>query len=210
MGRCLIFCAGGFDGLIETIRSDDYIIAADGGYAHTQALGITPNLILGDFDSLGYAPEAAMRFPIEKDDTDSMLAVRQGLDMGYDRFFLYGCLDGPRLDHTLANFQTLQFLADRGATGWLIGKDYIATVIQNQCLRFDTGAQGTISVFCMGKDAHGVDISGLKYTLSDGTLTAGFPLGVSNHFTGNPASVSVSDGSLLVLYDRHNGIKELS
>ena len=206
MGKCLIFCAGDFDGLIEKIHSDDYILAADGGYTHTQSLGITPHRILGDFDSLGYVPPSATRFPVEKDDTDAMLALRHGLEMGYDRFILYGCLDGPRLDHTLANFQALQFLADRGATGWLVGTRYIATVIKNQSLHFDSGTSGIVSVFCMGADARGVSISGLQYPLTDGTLTAGFPLGVSNHFTGNPACISVDNGSLLVLYDKHNGL----
>lgn len=206
MGKCVIFCAGGFDGLIEPIREDDYIIAADGGYAHTQALGIQPHLILGDFDSLGYVPQGAARFPVEKDDTDAMLALRQGLELGYDRFVLYGCLDGPRLDHTVANLQALQFLADRGAVGWLVGKCHIATVIKNQCLRFEPGAEGIVSIFCMGADAHGVSIQGLKYPLTDGTLTAGFPLGVSNHFTGSAASVSVADGSVLVIHNRQNGL----
>jgi thiamine pyrophosphokinase len=208
MKSCIIFCAGGFDELIEPIQKTDYILAADGGLTHVQALGLTPNGILGDFDSLGYVPQAATVFPVEKDDTDAMLAVRQGLSLGFDRFLLYGSLDGPRLDHTVANFQTLQFLADHGATGYLVGMDTVATVIKNEALRFPSGAQGILSVFCMGAEARGVCLSGLKYPLADGTLTAGFPLGVSNRFTGNSATVSVTDGSLLVLWNRKNGLPE--
>jgi len=206
MKSCIIFCAGGFDGLIEPIQKTDYILAADGGLTHVQALGLTPDGILGDFDSLGYIPESAAVFPVEKDDTDAMLAVRQGLAMGYQRFLLYGSLDGPRLDHTVANFQTLQFLADHGATGYLIGIDTVATVIKNESIRFSADAQGVLSVFCMGKDARGVCISGLKYPLSGGTLTAGFPLGVSNRFVGSAATISVESGSLLVLWNRKNGL----
>jgi len=208
MGKCVIFCAGGFDGLLETIKDEDYILAADGGLAHVQALGLTPHGILGDFDSLGYTPEGSTVFPVEKDDTDAMLAVRKGLELGYRQFLLYGSLDGPRLDHTVANFQTLQFLSDRGASGYLVGKDYIVTVIKNEMLRFSPAAAGIVSVFCMGPDAHGVTLEGLQYPLTDGTLTAGFPLGVSNHFTGEAARISVRDGSLLVLFDRRNGLPE--
>ena len=202
MGRCIIFCAGGFAGLADPIQTDDYILAADGGLAHVQALGLTPHGVLGDFDSLGYVPEDSTRFPVEKDDTDAMLAVRMGLELGYKEFLLYGSLDGPRIDHTVANFQTLQFLADHGATGHLIGKTQIATLVKNGKLTFPHTATGYISLFCMGSDAHGVTLENLKYPLRDATLTPGFPLGVSNQFTGKAATVTVESGSLLVIYGR--------
>ena len=205
MKTCVIFCAAGFDGLIENMENA-IVIAADGGLVHTKALGLTPQVVLGDFDSLGYTPEGANVFPVEKDDTDAMLAVRKGLEMGCDRFLLYGSLDGPRLDHTVANFQTLQFLADRGATGYLIGKDHIVTVVKNGAIHFPASAEGIISVFCMGSDTKGVTIEGLQYPLKDGTLSAGFPLGVSNHFVQKDAEISVKDGSLLIIYDRKNGL----
>jgi thiamine pyrophosphokinase len=145
---------------------------------------------------------------VEKDDTDAMLAVRKGLELGYQTFYLYGSLDGPRLDHTVANFQTLQFLADRGAVGYLIGKDYIVTTVKNGSLRFDRRCTGIFSVFCMGADAKGVTIKGGKYEAENATLCAGFPLGVSNHFEGNEVTVSVANGSLLVLWDTCNGFPE--
>ena len=205
MANCIIFCAAGFYGLAEPIGKDDFLIAADGGLAHMEQAGLTPNGILGDFDSLGYIPDSAIVFPVEKDDTDAMLAVRKGLELGYRRFLLYGSLDGPRLDHTVANFQTLQFLADRDSIGYLIGKDYIVTAVKNAGLAFPADAQGILSVFCMGPDATGVTIQGLKYEVSDAVLTAGFPLGVSNHFIGKPSRITVKSGSLLVIYDRKNG-----
>ena len=206
MAKCIILCAGGFTKLLSPIEQDDYLIAADGGVQHAKAAGLTPNAILGDFDSLGYIPENATVFPVEKDDTDSMLAIRQALSLGYYELHLYGTLDGPRLDHTLANLQSLQFLSDHGAVGYLIGKKYIATVVKNGTLIFPQTAKGILSVFCMGQDAEGVTLSGLKYELTDGTLTAGFPLGVSNHFTGKKATISVNNGSLLLLFDRENGL----
>lgn len=210
MGKCLIFCAAEFDGLIQPAAGDDRIIAADGGLRHLSRLGLEPDEILGDFDSLGYTPADARVFPVEKDDTDAMLAARRGLELGFREFLFYGSLDGPRLDHTVANFQTLQFLADRGATGCLVGTRQIVTLVKNGSLFFGPEATGIVSIFCMGADARGVTLEGLHYPLADGTLTPGFPLGVSNHFTGAPARITVSDGSLLVLWDRENGLPRRS
>ena len=205
MKKCVIFCAGELDAAV-TIPEGALVIAADGGLQHTKALEILPDVILGDFDSLGYTPEGANVFPVEKDDTDAMLAVRRGLELGYRDFLLYGSLDGPRLDHTVANFQTLQFLADHDATGVLVGLQQLVTVVKNGSLVFPAGCTGTVSVFCMGADAHGVTLKGLHYPLENGMLTAGFPLGVSNHFTGVPAEITVKDGSLLVIWERKDGL----
>jgi thiamine pyrophosphokinase len=209
MGKCIIFCAGGFDTLAEPIRDGDYVIAADGGLEHLKKIHRKPQAILGDFDSLGYVPEGAQVFPVEKDDTDSMLAVRRGLDLGYRQFVLYGALDGKRIDHTVANFQTLQFLADHGAQGYLVGCEQIATVVKNGGICLPGAAEGLISVFCMGPDAEGVTIEELQYSLTDGTLSAGFPLGVSNHFIGKDPKISVKNGSLLIIYDRKIGLPEV-
>lgn len=205
MGKCLIFCAAEFDELAESIGPEDYVLAADGGLRHLEKLRISPDGIIGDFDSLGFVPEGAQVFPVEKDDTDAMLAARKGLELGFREFLFYGSLDGPRLDHTIANFQTLQFLADRGATGYLVGTDYIVTVIKNETLRFPARAEGILSLFCLGPDARGVTLKNLHYPLENGTLSSGFPLGVSNHFTGKEASVTVEEGSLLAMWDRKNG-----
>lgn len=206
MARCVIFCAGEFDGLLAPLRTDDFLLAADGGLAHIQKLGLTANGILGDFDSLGYVPDSAQVFPVEKDDTDAMLAAKKGLELGYRDFLFYGSLDGPRLDHTVANFQTLQYLSDRGGIGYLIGKRYIVTVLTKGKIEFKDTASGILSLFCMGETAQNVTIEGLKYPLAKGTLCPGFPLGVSNHFIGKKARISVENGSLLIFYDRENGL----
>lgn len=208
MGICHIVCAGGFDGFLKQPEAGDFVLAADGGYAHLQQLGMTPDGIIGDFDSLGYIPENAQVFPVEKDDTDAMLAVKKGLELGYKVFFLYGCLEGPRLDHTVAIFQTLQYITSHGGTGYAIGKDVIVTVLQEGALEFAPDCTGIFSAFCMGKPAEGVTLEGLQYTLQEGLLTPEYPLGVSNHFVGKPARVSVKQGSLLLLWDRVNGLPE--
>lgn len=208
MGKCIVFCAAEFDRLACPMEPEDYVIAADGGLQHTQALGIEHQEILGDFDSLGYIPQDARVFPVEKDDTDAMLAARRGLALGFREFLYYGSLDGKRLDHTVANYQTLQYLADHGARGYLVGQDFLVTVVKEGRIFFPEGTEGLLSVFCLGADARGVSLRGLYYPLEGGTLTAGFPLGVSNHFTGAPAEISVEEGSLLVMWERKNGFPQ--
>lgn len=200
---CHVVAAGDFDPASFVLPSPgDLLIAADAGFAHLQALGITPDVVVGDFDSLGTPPEhpAVLQTPVVKDDTDTITAVRLGLEQGYRHFRLYGTLGGDRLDHTLANIQTLGFLLDHGAHGWLIGRGEILTAIRNESYAFPADCRGTLSVFAIGGEAVGVAEQGLQYTLEDATLSPFIPLGVSNAFIGQPATVSVKNGTLLLCY----------
>lgn len=183
-------------------RRPAYVIAADKGLLHLRRQGIAPDLIVGDFDSLGRVPEGenVLQLPVEKDDTDMMRAVRLGLERGCRTFVLYGGVGG-RMDHTYANLQTLTFLADHGARGYLVGEGFLATAIRDGSLDFGPEHRGTISVFCPGAPAGGVDLEGLQYPLHDAVLTSGFPLGVSNSFTGESAKVTVRRGTLLVMWE---------
>jgi len=199
--RCVIFCAGGFGGLTQPLRDDDLIIAADGGVRHTQMLGIRPDIVLGDFDSLGYTPQGAEKYPVEKDDTDAMLAAKRGLEKGCREFLFFASLDGPRLDHTLANLQTLRYLADHGAKGRLVGLRQQVTLLRNGTFPLPARDEGDISLFAFGGEAKGVSVKGLKYELDRGTLTPSFPLGVSNSFVGKSAEISVEEGDILIVYD---------
>ena len=205
MKTCVIFCAGGFSSLVQPIGDGDFVLAADGGYTHTEALGLTPDAVLGDFDSLGFVPRHAICHPVEKDDTDAMLAVRLGLEQGCDRFLLYGSLDGPRLEHTVANFQTLAFLAEHHCTGYLIGTDQIVTLLEQGTLTFSPSATGYLSVFAFGGDAT-VTLRGLKYSLERGLLSPNFPLGVSNQFIGETADVCAESGRLLAIWQHTTGL----
>ena len=201
----VVFGAGGFSALDEPVNEADLVIAADGGLRHAEQCGVRPTLILGDFDSLGYTPDRAEVFPVEMHATYSMLAIKEGLGRGFRRFALYGALAGARLDHTVANLQGLQYLADHGATGYLVGLREIATVVKGEKITFPASAAGILSLFCLGPTATGVDISGLHYPLENGQLTSGFPLGVSNHFEGEKSEISVKNGSLVMIYGRENG-----
>lgn len=206
MAKCIIFGAAAFDALIQPVSKDDLVIAADGGVLHCAKIGREPDVILGDFDSLGYIPDGAQVFPVEKDDTDVMLAVRHGLQKGFREFLIYGGMDGKRLDHTVANFQTLSYLRRQGARGCLVGRDCAVTVISGETAVFSPDAEGILSVFCMGSDATGVTVRGLKYELENGALSAEFPLGVSNHFVGTEGRISVRNGRLLLMWDVKNGL----
>ena len=115
MKRCFIFAAGTFYGLRERPAEEDLVIAADAGYRACQEAGVTPLLLMGDFDSMDQPADFANvhRVPVEKDDTDTMLAVKAGLEQGCTEFHLYGGTGGRRLDHTLGNLQTLPYLRRR-------------------------------------------------------------------------------------------------
>lgn len=197
---CYIFSAGSFYGLNRRPAAGDRVIAADGGWLACCKAGVRPELLLGDFDSLRELPEHPniLRVPVEKDDTDTMLAVKTGLQWGEKEFHLYGGMGGSRTDHTLANLQALLYLARRGAQGWLYGQGECYTAIHRGSLHLPARKSGIVSVFCLGADARGVEISGAKYPLHEAALSAEFPLGVSNHFVGGPIDISVKDGSLLI------------
>ena len=179
----------------------DYVIAADAGYNTLERLGITADLLVGDFDSLGFRPEHPniVEHPPEKDDTDMMLAVKEGLRRGKRTFVILGGLGG-RLDHTLANIQTLAYLAEHDARGFLFSEETAVTVIKNDTLTFSDKNRGVISVFSEGSTARGVYLKGLKYELTDAVLTSSMPLGVSNEFLSGESAVTVQDGLLTVLW----------
>lgn len=179
--------------------SRDFVIAADGGYAALEALGVKANLVVGDFDSLGFVPEAEeiVQHPVRKDDTDTLLAIRLGLERGYRNFVITGALGG-RLDHSFANLQALLFLRDHGARGVLYGDSFAATAVTNGSITVE--GEGTLSVFTMDATARGVFLRDVSYPLENAELTNSFPLGVSNEFIGKPAVIGVEQGTLLVMW----------
>lgn len=221
MPTCYIVGAGDFTPRGFAPGPGDLVLAADGGYRALYSLGYTPDLLLGDFDSLGDLPLPAdlpvVRFPVRKDDTDTGLALRHGLEQGFRDFALYGCAGG-RVDHLLANFQSMARVSRLGATVRLAAPDYDAWALTGPgpsgpapatpdalapaaVLTLPPRPGGTlVSVFCHGDRAEGVTLAGLAYPLSDAALTGDFPLGVSNRrLDGQRATVAVRRGTLLIL-----------
>lgn len=199
-GICYVVGAGESGEITLNPEKEDFVIAVDGGYEKLKGQRI--DLVVGDFDSLSYVPDhpRVMRLKPEKDDTDMLVALREGLAEGYDTFHIYGG-GGGRFDHTLANIQCLAFLADRGARGYLIGMEQTTTLIQNSAFCLSGKSKGYISVFAYGERAFGVTLRGLRYPLTDAELSDRIPLGVSNEFTGQDACVSVGNGRLVIVYD---------
>lgn len=181
------------------------VIAADGGLSHLEKAGISADYVVGDFDSLGRVPKGDNVLPSapEKDDTDTMLAVKLALELGAETILIYGGTGG-RFEHSIANLQTLGFIANRGCRGFLVGGGSICTVIKNGKMRFSPENSGYLSVFAFAGTAFGVDLAGLKYPLANHTLESDFPLGVSNEFLGESARVFVREGMLLLVWDAKN------
>ncbi|MCM1487460.1 MAG: thiamine diphosphokinase [Firmicutes bacterium] len=201
MKRCIIIGAGEYYGGAFEIKDGDYVISADGGYLHCEKMGIKPDLAVGDWDSLAAAPKGCEIFdlPVEKDDTDTLAAIRIGLEKGFDEFhILFGT--GGRLDHTLANMQCLVYLADCGKRGYLYGKKQVVTAVRNESVSFSEKAAGDISVFAADGTACGVTETGLKYSLDNYDVTSAFPIGVSNSFVGTRSVISVKNGALYIIF----------
>ena len=201
MKRCFIFAAGTFFGLRERPQSGDLVIAADAGLFACRHAGVEPTLLLGDFDSMEVPPDAEhlVRLPVEKDDTDTLAAVRLALEEGCDTVYIYGGTGGKRLDHTLANLQTLLFLRRHGARGYLYDDDFLWTVIENESFTVERTVEwGLFSAFSLGDKAEGIDEVGFQYPLENGTVTPDFPIGVSNHILEPTATITVRSGALAI------------
>lgn len=210
MGRCIIIGAGDLTVGNIPVKEDDYIIAVDGGLNYCGILQIEPDMILGDFDSIGETGEEAINLLQEqipdriirlnpiKDDTDMLYALKYALEKGYTEFLIYGGTGG-RFDHTFANIQCLLYLKNHDAVGYLCDGEGMMLIIQNETVHFKKDMEGCLSLFSLGKQAKGVSIKGMKYNLEDYTMTNDFPIGISNEFVGEEAQITVKDGEIVCM-----------
>lgn len=202
-GICYIVGAGENFGLDFKPADEDFVIAADAGFTYLTQAGIPANLAIGDFDTLQAMPRHpnVISLSMEKDDTDMLAAVREGMKAGHSVFHIY-CGTGGRIDHTLANLQALAFLSENGRQGFLVDKDSVITAVTNGKISFGKPLSGYVSVFSYSQKAEGVCLQGLKYELSQAVLTNTYPIGVSNEFIGKESSISVDNGTLLIVFPR--------
>lgn len=202
MQICAIFAGGPEEGIpCLPVPEDAYILCADSGLRLAEKLGCTPDFVLGDFDSLGEIPEALPHFtaPAEKDDTDTMLAVRYALNQGFRDIRIYGAFGG-RLDHTIANLQTLEFIVRADGAGMLIGaNDWVCMQSGGTARRYPQQPGRTLSLFSWSEQCSGVCARGVYYPLENAVLTRAFPLGVSNVITASEAEIVCGDGLLLIV-----------
>lgn len=209
MNTCYIFGALDTDIADFKPQKNDFIIAADGGYSTLKNFNIKPDLVVGDFDSLGSIPEneSIIKHPIKKDDTDTLLAVKIGFEKGFKEFIIYGAIGG-RLDHTIATIQTATYVAENGGIAYIYDGNHTVTAIKNSSISFKANAKGYISIFALSGVAKGVTIKGLLYELNDAEITPSFPIGVSNEFISKESEITVENGVLTIIFEgTHNLIK---
>ena len=211
MTRFALVGAVDFNEKVFRAEHYDVLIAVDAGYATLKSQGLATDLVIGDFDSLGYVPEAEniLRFPHEKDESDMELAIAHACKAGADEIVLYGCLS-RRLDHTLANIQVMRSCAQSGVRIFGVGCGFVLTLLAGPCCiaweafdpaTLDAGEYGRyLSVFALGGPAQGVTEQGLLYSLENAVLPDTASLGLSNEFTGAPAEVSVQQGDVVVIF----------
>lgn len=201
MSICYIVGAGECKKLDFTKKDGDIVIAADGGYKYLQRAGIKPDIVIGDFDSLGKAPEGEkiIRLKPEKDVTDTYAAVSEGIKCGYSRFNIYGA-SGGRIEHTLANIQLIASLAEKNMQASIFDGSTVITAITAKTLRFDSAYNGYISIFAHSDKCMGVCLRGLKYPLENAELSNLFPLGVSNEFLGVESEIVIGNGTAIIVY----------
>ena len=217
-GRCIMMCAGEYHPMEIDIRPDDFVIAVDGGFAYLLEAGIEPDLLMGDFDSLeeGSADPIAryramgsdhfLQLPVAKDDTDTMAAAKLGLEKGYREFLIYGALGG-RLDHLMANVQTLAFILHNGGQAWLYDRQTRVTVIGPGKFRLPAEFEGTVSLFALDSCLENVTIRGMKYEVEGATIRNDYPVGCSNETpqgrNGAEAVFTIGKGTgLLVMTEK--------
>jgi thiamine pyrophosphokinase len=212
--KCVIISAGNFTPLEIPLEEGDLCIACDAGLIYAQQMGILPDLIVGDFDSLSESgpmavatlkeiaendPDRIVKLNVRKDDTDTIKAIKIALEKGYKKFYLYGALGGSRIDHSLANIQSLLFIKHNGGRGYIMDADKMLLIAENETVKFHRGNSGYLSIFALSEKAKGVTLKGLMYTLENGNLTNDFPLGVSNEFIiDEEAEITVEEGTLLI------------
>lgn len=207
--RCIILGSAPVEdgGVFDVFGAKEaFVICADGGMDTARAYGVVPDLLIGDFDSVrGELPEQVetIRLKPEKDDTDLLAAVREGLKRGYRDFVLLGALGGERFDHSYANLCVLQYLANKDCRAVLAEKNTrIFLLGEGQTAPLDNLLGATFSAFPFGCPVCTVSYTGMKYPLTEYPLRSDFPLGVSNRILANRATVTVHTGEMLGIIQR--------
>ena len=203
MKRCVI--VGGadinnYEYIRGCLREDDYIAFCDSGQKHMDNLGVKPNLIVGDFDSYENPnlDVETIELPCEKDDTDTVFAVKEAIKRGFDEFVLIGVV-GARLDHTLGNISILLHLNSLRKKAMIIDDYSLISVVSNEP-EFIDDSFAYFSLINVSGKAKGVVIENAKYPLDNAEITCEYQYGISNEvMKGEFAKVSVSDGQLLLV-----------
>lgn len=202
MKKCYIIAGGDFDGFFDKINEEDMVIAADKGYVHAKKAGITPTMIIGDFDSANQ-PDGDLVIKLNpiKDYTDTKAALMVGQDWGYDEFIIYGGLGG-RESHTFANITNALEFKKKGINVVLKSKYKSFYIVDDKLdYKIKDSEDFYVSIFALSDTVKGVDIKGLYYELNNFDLTNDNALGVSNETCGKDFKIKVKSGYLLVIFE---------
>lgn len=209
MKRAIIFYNGDLTDLSRAkhyVKKSDYIICADGGTEHALKLGLLPNVIIGDLDSLPKITHKLLAtkkiewitYQKEKDETDSELALQHAIEKGFTSLIIFGMF-GARLDHMLTNLFALSYLDHKGISATFIeGKQKINVIHDNIQLQGKPG--DLISLIPLKGDVKEVTTTNLQYPLNHENLFFGYSRGISNVMTQKNATVTINDGLLLVIH----------
>ena len=200
--RCVIVSGGEFS-CARGLKEDDFVIACDRGYLWCKRLGLKPDLLISDFDSYSGPVSSEIPqecHPPEKDDTDTMLAMRYAAAHNFDSVLLC-CALGGRLDHLLANLQAMHFVRKCGLDVSLQAEDTEICLLAADAspLRLPRRAGWSLSLFALDGPCRGVCALGVKYPLDNAELVPSFPIGVSNEWAAENAELSVREGILTVV-----------
>ena len=205
MRSCIIIGAApikNLDYLKPYLCEYDFLVAADGGYEYAELLGVVPDVIVGDFDSSDISESCSNSikvYPKLKDDTDMMIAVKEGLKNECTHFYIFGALGG-RFDHSLGNVLLLNYLLDNNAFGVLIdSRNYVYAVDPANPLIIKKKDNYKISLIPISDECTVIKTTGLLYSLFNARLTNAYPLGISNEFISQEAKISLENGRMIVV-----------
>lgn len=203
MKRCVIIGnanINNYEKIKKYLTSDDFYVFCDGGLKHRKYLNVEPNLIVGDFDSHDNPnlPIETIVLPREKDDTDTVYAVKEAISRGFSDFLLIGVI-GERFDHSLGNISILLMLDSLGKAAKIVD-DYSEIELVSKKSVFIENSFNYFSLLNITGKANGICIENAKYPLQNGTITCEYQYGISNEvLPGKTAKVTVKDGKLLLI-----------
>jgi len=189
----------------DIVSDMEYVICVDGAIKYAYEMGIIPNVIVGDFDSVeleqlnfynNYDTEI-LEFPCEKDETDTEIAVKEAIKKGATEITIIGAI-GSRMDHTIANISLLYLMLTKGVKGRIINENNEIYLVRDS-IKIMGRAGDIVSLLPFTLEVSGIYTTGLKYPLVDGTMKMGIPYGVSNVMVANEAEIKIKNGLLLVI-----------
>lgn len=218
MRRIIYVFAGGPVDNIDFVRQfmvkepPSAVICADGGARHARILGLNPEMIVGDMDSIDpeierHFRQGSVRFlyhPAMKDETDAELALFQAFELAPDRIWIFGGI-GLRLDHTLANLSLLLQGLGRGIPVRLVD-EWCEVFLVEQTAVIEGEPGQTVSFFPFAGEASGITLDGFEYPLQGATMRPERPYGISNRLTGRRGNIIVANGVLLTIHYHRTGV----